>query len=100
VTPFISRMIQFCNGTFRETESRPPYRHAFCRTCGSPLPVALEGPNLVVLHAGVLDGEPETWPFRHIFVGRTASRHTITDKMPQFEQHASASERLPRNMKG
>src|SRR5262245_17722653 len=34
----------------------PPYRRAFCRVCGSPVPVALEGTNFVVLHAGVLDG--------------------------------------------
>src|SRR2546427_1099567 len=38
----------------------PPYRHAFCGICGSPLPVVLEGTALVVLHAGVLDDEPKT----------------------------------------
>jgi hypothetical protein len=74
----------------------PPYRHAFCRSCGSPLPVALEGTDFVVLHAGVLDGEPETRPFRHIFVAQRASWHTITDHMPQFDQHAPPEERLPR----
>ena len=30
----------------------PPYRHAFCRVCGSSLPVQLEGTPFVVLHAG------------------------------------------------
>src|SRR5438093_8191191 len=41
-----------------------PYRHAFCRVCGSPLPVPLEGTDFVVLHAGVLDGELATRPVR------------------------------------
>ena len=77
----------------------PPYRHSFCRICGSSLPVALEGTDFVVLHAGVLDGEPETRPFRHIFVGQKAPWHTITDDMPQFEQHDSADHRLLRKTK-
>jgi hypothetical protein len=74
----------------------PPYRHAFCRRCGSPLPVPLEGTDFVVLHAGVLDGAPETRPFRHIFVGQRASWHTIGDDLPQFERHVPAHQHLPR----
>jgi hypothetical protein len=75
----------------------PPYRHAFCRVCGSSLPVPLKGTKFVVLHAGVLDGQPQTRPFRHIFVSQNASWHTITDTMPQFEQHAPPGQRLPRS---
>ncbi len=74
----------------------PPYRRAFCRVCGSPLPVALEGTSFVILHGGGLDGDPGTRPFRHIFVSQRAPWHTITDTMPQYEQHAPAGERLPR----
>ena len=74
----------------------PAYRHAFCRVCGSPVPVALEGTEFVVLHAGVLDGEPDTRPFRHIFVKQQAPWHSITDAMPQFEEH-DTNDRLPRN---
>ncbi len=62
----------------------PAYRHAFCRVCGSPVPVALEGTALVVLHAGVLDGNTETRPFQHIFVEQGASWHTIADDLPRF----------------
>ena len=75
----------------------PPYRHAFCRKCGSLLPVPLEGTPFMVLHAGVLDGEPETRPFRHIFVGQRAAWHTLSDDMPRFDQHAPVSQRLPRS---
>lgn len=73
----------------------PPYRHAFCRVCGSPMPVTLEGTGFVALHAGVLDGEPETRPFRHVFVAQGASWHTITDDLPRFEQHAPRPRRTP-----
>jgi hypothetical protein len=76
----------------------PPYRHAFCRICGSPLPVVLEGTDFAVLPAGILDGEPETRPFQHIFVGQNAPWHTITDDMPQFERHAPSG-RLSRTRK-
>jgi hypothetical protein len=75
----------------------PPYRHAFCRVCGSPLPVALEGTDLVVLHAGILDGELETRPFRHVFVGQSPVWHTIADALPQFDLHVPEKQRLPRD---
>jgi hypothetical protein len=73
----------------------PPYRRAFCRICGSPMPVALEGTDFVVLHAGVLDGEPDARPSRHIFVGQAAPWHAITDALPQFDEGAPRPERLP-----
>jgi hypothetical protein len=75
----------------------PHYRNAFCRVCGSPVPVALEGTDLVVLHAGVLDGEPATRPFRHVFVGEGAPWHTITDDMPRFDGRAPRPERTRRD---
>jgi len=78
----------------------PPYRHAFCRLCGSPLPIALEGTDFVVFHAGVLDTEPGTQPFRHIFTGQNPSWHTIDDDLPAFEEHSPASQRLPRSNRG
>lgn len=76
----------------------PPYRHAFCRVCGSPLPVALEGTDFVVLPGGVLDEAPETRPFRHIFVAQRAPWYTIADEMPRFDLHAPAGQRLPRRL--
>lgn len=47
----------------------PPFRRAFCRVCGSPLPIPLEGTDYVVVLAGVLDDDPGTRPLSHIFVG-------------------------------
>ena len=72
----------------------PPLRRAFSRVCGSPLPVALEGTDFVVVLAGVLDEEPDTKPFRHIFVSQDASWHTISDDLPQFEDRPPAGQRI------
>jgi hypothetical protein len=77
----------------------PPYRHAFCRVCGSSLPVRLEGTEFVVLHAGVLDGAPEIRPFRHIFVEQNPSWHAIADDLPRFDRRPPEGERLPRSRK-
>jgi len=72
----------------------PPYRHAFCRTCGSSLPVALPGTGFVVLHAGALDGDVATTPVHHIFVEQNPAWHAITDDLPRFAQRAPAERRL------
>lgn len=63
----------------------PPYRKAFCKVCGSPLPTALDGTPFVILQAGVLDDDPGTRPFRHAFVEQKACWHEITDGLPCFE---------------
>ena len=76
----------------------PPFRRAFCRVCGSSLPVALEGTELIVLHAGGLDGELESRPFRHIFVKQNPSWHAIADDLPRFDQRPPPGERLPRKL--
>ena len=66
--------------------SEPPaYRRAFCRVCGSPLPVALEGTRFVILTAGVLDDDPGTRPFRHAFAAQRACWHELSDDLPRFD---------------
>ncbi len=72
----------------------PPLRRAFCRVCGSPLPVPLEGTDYVVLLAGVLDDDPGTKPFRHIFVGQDAPWNGISDSLPRFEERPPADQRI------
>jgi hypothetical protein len=66
-------------------ESPPPYRRAFCTTCGSPLPIEIEGSPFVVLNAGVLDDDPGTRPLRHAFVAQKACWHEVADELPQFD---------------
>ena len=72
----------------------PAYRRAFCRVCGSPLPIALDGTPYVVLQAGVLDGDPGTRPLHRAFVGQKAAWDTIADDLPRFA--ASARTATPR----
>ena len=72
----------------------PPLRRAFCRICGSPLPVFLEGTDYVVLLAGVLDEDPGTKPFRHIFVDQGAPWHSISDSLPRFEEQPPADQQI------
>jgi len=62
----------------------PAYRRAFCRTCGSPLPVALGAAPFMILNPGTLDEDPGTRPFRHAFVGQKAAWHEPTDGLPTF----------------
>ncbi len=73
----------------------PPLRRAFCRICGSPLPVPIEGTDYVLLLAGVLDDEPATQPFRRIFVGQRAPWDHIVDDVVRFEARPPADQRLP-----
>ena len=74
----------------------PAYRHAFCRICGSPLAVALEGTDLVTIPAGVLNRAPDSRAFCHIFVGQNPAWHLITDDLPRFDGRAPWSHGLPR----
>ncbi len=74
----------------------PPYRKAFCRVCGSPLPLVQEDSDFVTFLAGVLDGSPETKPFRHILLSQKAPWYSPHDELPKFEERPPASQRLPR----
>jgi len=66
-------------------DSPPPYRRAFCRICGSPLPVKVEGRPMMILNAGVVDSALKTGLFRHAFVAQKACWHQIADALPQFD---------------
>lgn len=64
----------------------PPFRRAFCRVCGSPLPTPLEGTAYVVVLAGVLDDDPGTRPLSHIFVDQDAAWNRVDDSLPRFAE--------------
>jgi hypothetical protein len=73
----------------------PPLRRAFCRVCGSPLPVPLQGTEYVVMLAGVLDDDPGTRPFSHIFMSQEAPWSSVGDSLPRFMERPPAEHRLP-----
>jgi hypothetical protein len=81
-------------------EAPPPYRSAFCRRCGSDLPVFDAERPFVVIPAGVLDTHPDIQPLRHIFVGLKAPWYEIHDGLPQFEGHVPPDQRLPSKKPG
>jgi hypothetical protein len=72
----------------------PAYRKAFCRICGSPLPVLHEGSDFVVLLAGMLEGDPGVRPFRHVFLGQGASWFEVRDELPRFDERPPAAQRI------
>lgn len=72
----------------------PPYRHAFCERCGSPLPIVKEEFGVVEIPAGAVDGDPGSRPLRHIFTRLKAPWFEVTDDLPQYEEHVNRSEHL------
>lgn len=65
-------------------DTPPAYRRAFCRNCGSPLPVEIAGSGMVVLHAGIVDDDRALNLFRHAFVDQKAAWVEIADGKAQF----------------
>jgi hypothetical protein len=76
-------------------EKPPPYRKAFCRRCGSPLPIVDRELPSVEIPAGALDDDPGTRPLRHIFVGARAPWFSISDELLRYPRHVPDAERLP-----
>jgi hypothetical protein len=59
-----------------------------CRLCGSLLYSVVRGGAFVHVAMGTLIGDPTIRPSKHIFVGSKAPWFTITDDLPQYEEHA------------
>lgn len=73
----------------------PAYVRAFCRTCGTPLPVPMGDAGFVVVQAGALDSEVDARVFRHIFTGQKAGWFEIHDELRRFEARPPPEGRLP-----
>ena len=65
-------------------QSSPGNLRAFCRVCGSNMPVLEDGGDGVNIPAGTLDDDPGVRPIVHIFVGSKAPWFDIEDALPQF----------------
>jgi hypothetical protein len=66
-------------------DAPPPYRAAFCRRCGSPVPNPDLGSAWCEVPAGLLDDDPGLRPDKHIFIELKAPWHEITDALPQYD---------------
>jgi len=60
---------------------------AFCKDCGSSLPLLEEDD--VIIPAGSLDTDPGIEPIVHIFTGSMAPWYRITDDLTRFEAFPS-----------
>ncbi|MET3580750.1 hypothetical protein ABID19_003789 [Mesorhizobium robiniae] len=58
-----------------------------CKTCGSLLYSVVRDGAFVHVAMGTLVDEPTIRPTHHIFVGSKAKWFTITDDLPQYEEH-------------
>jgi hypothetical protein len=58
-----------------------------CRVCGSLLFSVVRDGAFVHVAMGTLLDDPSIRPTRHIFVGSKAPWFTITDDLPQYQEH-------------
>jgi hypothetical protein len=58
-----------------------------CRVCGSLLYSVVRAGAFVHVAMGTLIDDPAIRPTHHIFVGSKAPWFTITDSLPQYEEH-------------
>ncbi len=63
----------------------PAYRVSFCSRCSSPVPNPEPNSDWCEIPAGLLDGDPEMKPDKHIFVEHRAPWFEIADKLPQYD---------------
>ncbi|HYR66022.1 MAG TPA: GFA family protein [Reyranella sp.] len=61
-----------------------------CRRCGSLLYSVVRDGAFVHVALGTLVDDPTIRPTKHIFVGSKAPWFTITDDLPQYDEHAVA----------
>jgi hypothetical protein len=66
----------------------PLYRVFFCSRCGSPAPDPDPQAEWFESPAGLLDGDPQIKPDKHIFVELKAAWFEITDDLPRYDAPA------------
>ncbi|MGE0094758.1 MAG: GFA family protein [Alphaproteobacteria bacterium] len=62
---------------------------AHCQVCGSLLYSVVRSGAFVHVAMGTLVDAPSVRPDKHIFVGSKAPWFTITDDLPQYQEHAA-----------
>jgi hypothetical protein len=64
--------------------SSPGNIRAFCRVCGSNMPMLEEQGAHVIIPAGTLDDDPGVRPIVHIYTASRAPWFVLGDDLPQF----------------
>ena len=73
-------------GQVQQFESSPGSVRAFCKVCGSNMPVLEDNESHVIIPAGTLDGDPDVRPIVHIHTASKAEWYEVTDALPQFPE--------------
>ena len=73
--------------------SAPAYRSTFCAKCGSPVPDPSPKEDTLEVPAGLLDGQFDSLPDKHIFVEFLPAWDSISDGRPQYDIRSLAQER-------
>lgn len=72
----------------------PPYRHSFCRTCGSPLPIVHDGMPFVEIPAGLVGDACDARPVDQIFVQQKAAWWRIDPELPSYDVQPPSEVRI------
>jgi len=67
------------------------FTQAFCRVCGSPMPVVYPERGIAVVPMGALDDDPGMHPQRHIFAASKAPWYEIPPGLPQDPEYPPAT---------
>lgn len=71
-------------------ESSPGKHRCFCRTCGSHVIAKFDAkPEMLLIRAGSVDGDPDVRPDAHIWVNHKAPWYDILDDIPQHDKGLS-----------
>ncbi len=71
-------------------QSSPGKHRCFCRTCGSHVIARFDaGPEMLLIRAGSVDGDPGVRPDAHIWVDHKAPWYDILDDVPQYKEGLS-----------
>ena len=66
----------------RTYDSSPGNHRAFCRSCGSRMPQSNDSWPFITIPAGVLDGDPRTFPKANIYTASKVPWLTIERSIP------------------
>ena len=68
-------------------ESSPGKFRCFCKTCGAHVYSRMNyKPEITIVRAGLVDGDPGIRPQQHIWVSHKAPWYEIADSLPQFQE--------------
>ena len=75
-------------------EKPPPYRHSFCRSCGSPLPIVRDDTPSVEVPAGLVQGDFGSRPTYQQWARQAAPWWSAYVRLPSYDEAPPAHLRV------